>query len=110
MKSFIRGQGFYTLAFLAAVTFIIIVVALTGCRGTDDWGDMDADVDGDAYADATPDGCLPVEVCYNCVDDNCDGVIDEGCNCTCTDGGVEICDGMDNDCDGWIDEDIDGGC
>ena len=42
------------------------------------------------------------EVC-NGVDDNCNGVIDEGC-VTCTKATAEICDRIDNDCDGIIDE------
>ena len=45
------------------------------------------------------------EICGNSLDDNCNGSIDEGCStCTVTNGGVEICDGVDNDCDGSVDE------
>lgn len=47
---------------------------------------------------ATP--CVPSEEICDFKDNNCDGVIDEGCE-ECT---PEICDGIDNDCDGQIDE------
>jgi hypothetical protein len=41
------------------------------------------------------------EIC-NGLDDDCDGLIDEGQNCCVP--SVEICDGLDNDCDGHIDQ------
>jgi hypothetical protein len=45
------------------------------------------------------------EQCFNMVDDNCDGQIDEGCNTGCMPGAPEICfDGVDNNCDGLVDE------
>jgi hypothetical protein len=36
------------------------------------------------------------------------GSLGNGCECPITNGGVEICDGLDNDCDGQIDEDAAG--
>jgi hypothetical protein len=50
-------------------------------------------------------GASSVEVC-NGIDDNCDGVIDEGGVCqTCTPV-AEVCDGKDNDCDGVVDNNL----
>ncbi len=72
-------------------------------------------------------GCAP-EVCGNGLDDDCDGLIDEGCpacrsDTDCAPDEVcqldsgrcqpacqpqpEICNGADDDCDGLIDEDFD---
>ncbi|MBI5507173.1 MAG: putative metal-binding motif-containing protein [Deltaproteobacteria bacterium] len=45
------------------------------------------------------------EICNN-LDDDCDGVTDNGlgnCQCTSGDPGTETCDGNDNDCDAVID-------
>jgi len=42
-----------------------------------------------------------VEVCNN-LDDDCDGLIDDGLTCTC--GTIEICNGVDDDCDNDVDE------
>ncbi|MDD5043917.1 MAG: MopE-related protein, partial [Patescibacteria group bacterium] len=43
-----------------------------------------------------------VEVC-NGIDDDCNGVADNGLTCACNPS-VEICDGVDNDCNGLIDD------
>jgi hypothetical protein len=118
-------------------------------------GMMDARTDGDV-GDAGPDACVPMAEICNGLDDDCDGVIDngfdlntdvnncgmcghscngmyanasalcvggqcrmgacafgygdanhdpsDGCECRQTNGGVEICDGLDNDCNGIIDD------
>jgi MYXO-CTERM domain-containing protein len=56
----------------------------------------------------TPRHCQ-TEAC-NCIDDNCNGLVDEGlppnacggpCGCPVP---TEICDGIDNDCDGLVDD------
>ncbi|MFN7130733.1 MAG: putative metal-binding motif-containing protein, partial [Myxococcales bacterium] len=67
------------------------------------------------------------EICGNNLDDDCNGVVDNGCGCVdvdndgvttcqgdCNDndgaikpGAIERCDGKDNDCDGAIDEGFD---
>ncbi|MCC7522501.1 putative metal-binding motif-containing protein [Candidatus Uhrbacteria bacterium] len=46
------------------------------------------------------------EICGNGLDDDCDGLIDEGCMSSCTPV-TEICDNVDNDCDGDRDEGCD---
>jgi hypothetical protein len=45
----------------------------------------------------------------NQVDDDCDGVVDEGLTCNCIPTG-EQCDGINNDCDGAIDEGLTRSC
>ena len=45
--------------------------------------------DGNACATPVADGCGPVELCGNGVDDNCDSATDE--NCACTPGSVQAC-------------------
>ena len=49
------------------------------------------------------------EICGNGVDDDCDGVTDNGCKPGCVPS-PEICDGIDNDCNGATDEGVRNGC
>lgn len=47
-----------------------------------------------------------IEVCDN-VDNNCNGLVDDGllgCQCTTNAPSQEVCDGVDNDCNGVIDD------
>ncbi|MBN2360081.1 MAG: hypothetical protein JXR83_11565 [Deltaproteobacteria bacterium] len=49
------------------------------------------------------------ESCGNNQDDDCDGLVDEGCNPACTPTS-EVCDGIDNDCDQVVDEGVLNAC
>lgn len=67
------------------------------------------DLPGGAFRCAFPDGaeigvcqpsvCADIDVCGNAVDDDCDGMVDNG--------SLEICNGIDDDCDITVDEDLD---
>ncbi|HZF47847.1 MAG TPA: MopE-related protein [Polyangiaceae bacterium] len=51
-----------------------------------------------------PAHCPSPEVCFDLVDNDCNGQVDEGCSgCQVS---PEICDGCDNDCDGVADDNI----
>lgn len=61
---------------------------------------------GNGVAACGPSGCF-LEACAPGFFD-ADGDANNGCEyaCTLTNGGVEVCDGVDNDCDNAIDEDF----
>jgi hypothetical protein len=96
------------------VSFCVLAALLTGCGasipdGDDDGGDDAASIDArtidapviDAEVDAppslcdwecvapAPDGCGPVEICNNGLDDDCNDAVDEGCHCPS--GAVQSC-------------------
>ena len=51
------------------------------------------------------------EVCGDNLDNDCDGVVDDGCStCVATEQDETTCDGLDNDCDGLIDEGLRNAC
>ncbi len=83
---------------LAAIAIAVDDCGAMGCLGQDQDGDgwpkpEDCDDTNPQVSPSAP------EDCFNMIDDNCDGQIDE-CGC-----GPEICgDGIDNSCDGQIDE------
>ncbi|MBU1244774.1 hypothetical protein KJ612_16370 [Myxococcota bacterium] len=60
---------------------------------------------GACVGDVTPS----TELCDDRLDNDCDGLVDEGCP-WCVNPLPEWCDGMDNDCDGLIDEGVRNGC
>ena len=56
------------------------------------------------------DQVTPVpEVCGDGLDNNCNGLVDDGCP-SCTPSGDEVCDGIDNNCNGIIDEGVRNAC
>ncbi len=73
------------------------------CRGTGVFG-CRADGTGTQCNITNPGATAGSESCNN-LDDDCDGLTDEGvCGSSC--GDVEICNNLDDDCDGTIDEDL----
>lgn len=56
-------------------------------------------VDGVPNVECTPGTPLPEGCVADGLDNDCDGVVDNGTGS----GGTELCDGIDNDCDGEID-------
>ena len=75
------------------------------CRGT---GRRVCNAAGDGTeCSITTPGEPPEEEVCNGLDDDCDGLVDEGLSCIppCVPTGDDLCDGLDNDCDGATDED-----
>jgi hypothetical protein len=52
-----------------------------------------------------PAHCPTAEIC-NAIDDDCDGLVNEGLNCPFCPSSPEICNGCDDDCDGIADNGI----
>ncbi|MFO0761412.1 MAG: MopE-related protein [Byssovorax sp.] len=63
-----------------------------------------AGTDEGAQKCGNPAHCPLTEVC-NGQDDDCNGVIDEGCPAVCN-ASPEVCDGCDNDCNGFTDNGV----
>lgn len=115
--------------FALPTSALMMAVMFVGCNGDDDdttpvdtreWTlCADEDKDGICAEDGDCDDANPeikpgsVELC-NGVDDNCNGITDEGTSDvdgdgTCDDQDAEECDGLDNDGDGMVDEDFSDG-
>jgi hypothetical protein len=80
---------------------------LGACQGTGTFV-CSADESGTVCQITDPGDPPGVEVCNN-VDDNCNGLIDEGLMCQGC-GDAETCNNMDDDCDGLVDEDLQRAC
>jgi hypothetical protein len=61
------------------------------------------DCSGSNASNCDPTVCAMCAEECDSIDNNCDGVVDEGCTPNCAPR-IEICDGVDNDCDGDVDE------
>jgi MYXO-CTERM domain-containing protein len=75
---------------------------LGACRGTGVYV-CRADGSGTQCNITNPGAMSTTEIC-NGIDDNCNGLIDEGNVCPPGCGNVEICNGLDDNCNGQIDE------
>lgn len=68
-------------------------------EGIETSDDVEARPEYEQYEEfSTEPSCVPTgpEDCFNGIDDDCDGEVDEG--------SPEVCDDQDNDCDGYVDE------
>ena len=75
---------------------------LGACKGT---GAKICKADGSGtFCSITTPGATPTAEVCNGIDDNCNGLIDEGISCQPCVPLPEVCDGVDNNCDGQIDE------
>ncbi|MDB4962791.1 MAG: Tryptophan synthase alpha chain [Myxococcales bacterium] len=79
---------------------------LGACRGT---GVLGCTANGSGLqCNITMPGATPTAEVCNGLDDNCNGAIDEGINCTpgcVVTSPIDICNGLDDDCDGAFEED-----
>ena len=105
----LNGESCNTLKSYAQVTGAIVGISIqiaceVECVPTDEICDyIDNDCDG-IIDDGIQCGC-GYEICGDNEDNDCDGLIDEGCPDpgTCVPE-VEVCDGVDNNCNGIVDE------
>ena len=72
--------------------------------GTCAAGTQTCSADGTSYGACAGDVTPAVETCGDGLDNDCDGVVDDGCTPVCVPG-PEVCgNGIDDDCDGAVDE------
>lgn len=78
---------------------------LGACRGT---GSMQCDAaqTGTVCVITNP-GAEPTDEVCNGIDDNCNGLVDEGLSCSDCEPSPEVCNGKDDDCDRSVDEEPD---